>query len=306
MQEEGPSGMNIPEPFGPVFAVLAKVREHPGYWTACCPAHDDAHPSLSLKVSEGKLLVKCHAGPGATGCPWQAIFAAFASLGVPATAFFADGGKVRKPQIVETNIYRNADGTPRFRTHRWEPGLSGGGKSFTVEHFVGVAWKKGIEPAAPCLSGLDLLAKHPGRAAWLTEGERKAKALLKLGLLATTAPFGAKSAWSPDYTEALRGRPVVLLPDNDEPGMARVRDVGSFLAGAAREVKILELPGLKHKGDVYDFLVSMRWRGCKERLVSLASEAPTLNRWLALALWHQANPDIRKELAALALERAAT
>jgi hypothetical protein len=36
---------------------------------ARCPAHDDRHPSLSLRDGrDGRLLVKCHAG-----CDWRAV-----------------------------------------------------------------------------------------------------------------------------------------------------------------------------------------------------------------------------------------
>jgi hypothetical protein len=31
-------------------------------WIARCPAHDDREPSLSIRVSGGKVLVRCHAG----------------------------------------------------------------------------------------------------------------------------------------------------------------------------------------------------------------------------------------------------
>jgi putative DNA primase/helicase len=31
-------------------------------WQARCPAHDDRHPSLSIALSDGKILVRCHAG----------------------------------------------------------------------------------------------------------------------------------------------------------------------------------------------------------------------------------------------------
>jgi putative DNA primase/helicase len=32
-------------------------------WTACCPAHDDRTPSLSISISDdGRVLVRCHAG----------------------------------------------------------------------------------------------------------------------------------------------------------------------------------------------------------------------------------------------------
>jgi putative DNA primase/helicase len=34
-------------------------------WTARCPAHDDRNPSLSIReASNGKILVRCHAGCG--------------------------------------------------------------------------------------------------------------------------------------------------------------------------------------------------------------------------------------------------
>lgn len=35
----------------------------PGKWIARCPAHDDRHPSLSIKeIDDGTLLLKCWAG----------------------------------------------------------------------------------------------------------------------------------------------------------------------------------------------------------------------------------------------------
>lgn len=43
---------------------LDKVRRgKPDRWHACCPAHDDHNPSLSItKTSDGTLLLKCWAG----------------------------------------------------------------------------------------------------------------------------------------------------------------------------------------------------------------------------------------------------
>jgi hypothetical protein len=37
-------------------------RKVGGGWTACCPAHDDHSPSLSIRDADGKVLVRCHAG----------------------------------------------------------------------------------------------------------------------------------------------------------------------------------------------------------------------------------------------------
>ena len=39
------------------------VEINPHQWKACCPAHDDRHPSPSIKQTEdGTLLIKCWAG----------------------------------------------------------------------------------------------------------------------------------------------------------------------------------------------------------------------------------------------------
>ncbi len=42
-----------------------------GKWSACCPAHDDTHPSLAIAEGERGVLVKCWGG-----CPLPAITAA--------------------------------------------------------------------------------------------------------------------------------------------------------------------------------------------------------------------------------------
>ncbi len=47
-----------------LLGMLDKVRAHgSGKLSACCPAHADRSPSLSLRVAEdGRLLVHCFAG----------------------------------------------------------------------------------------------------------------------------------------------------------------------------------------------------------------------------------------------------
>lgn len=52
---------------------LDKVRPMgPGKWLACCPAHDDRSPSLSIReTDDGRLLVNCFAS-----CPADDVVAA--------------------------------------------------------------------------------------------------------------------------------------------------------------------------------------------------------------------------------------
>ena len=45
-----------------VLSRLSKVRGRNGSWVACCPAHDDRSPSLSIREDGDRVLVHCHAG----------------------------------------------------------------------------------------------------------------------------------------------------------------------------------------------------------------------------------------------------
>jgi len=45
---------------------LDRVRETgPGRWVACCPAHDDRSPTLSIREIDDRVLLHCFAGCGA-------------------------------------------------------------------------------------------------------------------------------------------------------------------------------------------------------------------------------------------------
>lgn len=53
-----------------VHALLARLdkvkKSGPGRWLACCPAHDDRSPSLSVReTDDGTILIKCWSGCGA-------------------------------------------------------------------------------------------------------------------------------------------------------------------------------------------------------------------------------------------------
>ena len=61
---------------------LSKVRWHGDYrFSACCPAHDDHNPSLSVTDINGKILVRCFAG-----CSQDSVIGALRDLGLWHTA----------------------------------------------------------------------------------------------------------------------------------------------------------------------------------------------------------------------------
>ena len=51
---------------------LEKVRGRNGSWTACCPAHEDRSPSLSVReAQDGRVLLHCFGG-----CDTESVLAA--------------------------------------------------------------------------------------------------------------------------------------------------------------------------------------------------------------------------------------
>ena len=94
----------------------------------------------------------------------------------------------------------------------------------------------------------ELVAKR-GAPCWWVEGEQKADALGKLGMLATTAG-GATSDERADFGP-LAGRAVIIWPDNDKPGMEHAKRVAAKLCLLGCNVETLEVAalGLAEGGD---------------------------------------------------------
>ena len=114
------------------------------------------------------------------------------------------------------------------------------------------------EPAFPQGKPLyrlhELAVNAAAPVCWFVEGENCADALVKLGLLATTAG----SAQSDEKTDfrPLAHRNVTLWPDNDRPGLEHMQRVSRRLRALGCDVETigvsrLELPD---HGDVVDWL----------------------------------------------------
>ena len=95
----------------------------------------------------------------------------------------------------------------------------------------------------------ELLAADLEQPVYICEGEKDVDRLMAEGLLATCNSGGAGN-WYPAMDEVLAGRDfITILPDNDEPGRRHAAKVQAQIGG-----KVVELPGLAHKGDVSDYL----------------------------------------------------
>lgn len=168
-----------------------------------------------------------------------------------------------------TGTYEYADetGTVLYRTVRKEK--PGERKRFVAERPQGRGWTNGLGDTRRVLYRLpELLAADPAAPVYLVEGERKADKLAGWGFTATAIAFGAKG-WHPRhrYAEALAGRTVAILPDNDDPGRDFAETARAAIEAAGGTAHIVELPGLPPKGDVID------WRGTADELRALTDAA---------------------------------
>jgi 5S rRNA maturation endonuclease (ribonuclease M5) len=223
-----------------------QARPHGDQWQACCPAHDDHTPSLSITPATDKVLLYCHAQ-----CPLDAILAA---LGLTRRDLFVHGATPHNGHrpIVQVYDYVDASGvlvhqtvrlTPKaFQQRRPDPPNPGG-------------WLWNLEGVEPVLYDLPqvLAAIQRGEPIYVVEGEKDAEALLALGLTATCNAMGA-GKWRPSYSAALRGASVVVLPDNDPPGYQHAREICAALAGIAARCKLVALHTDTLHSDVSDWL----------------------------------------------------
>jgi hypothetical protein len=131
-------------------------------------------------------------------------------------------------------------------------------------------WTWSIKGVRLVLYRLPELLKRGAETVHICEGEKDVATLESFSLLATCNPMGA-GKWHPEYSESIRGRSVVILPDNDGPGRKHAAAVAADLLRVGCEIRIVEVPTGK---DVSDWL-SMG--GTDERLRELTKSAAPID-----------------------------
>jgi hypothetical protein len=238
-----------------ILARLEKLKgpDHNGEYTAICPFHKDTNPSLNVNFEKG--VYKCF------GCESSGPVSRLAmALGIPPNR--------PERQIEAVYDYTDSEGKVLFQAVRYSP------KGFSQRRPDGAGgWVYDLKGVRRVLYRLPevLEAVRKGVMVYIVEGEKDADNLVKLGLVATTSPMGA-GKWKPEYSETLTGANVVILPDTDEPGRKHAAQVAQSLAGKAKSIKVVELPGEGVK-DASDWLQA---GGNRAELEHLVSEAKAL------------------------------
>ena len=251
---------------------------------ACCPAHEDNNPSLSIKDgAEGRVLVHCFAG-----CAQERVIDRLDALGLwherktiqpskpasrenklndtefeivtpaPSNAGLPDWTKLSQGKPSCVYEYRDENGLLLMLVARFDK--ADGSKD--IKPFVFGRNQKGEQrwinrslPEPRPLWGLSDLAKRPEADVLLVEGEKAALAAQRLfqGHLAMTWSGGAGGVAKVDLTP-LKERNVILWPDNDEVGKkAALKLAGMLKAIGAKRILMVQVPVEFPKGwDVAD------------------------------------------------------
>ena len=181
-----------------------------------------------------------------------------------------------KRRFVCAYDYRTAAGDLIMQVVRWEP------KHFSQRRpnpdSIGMGddeWIWNIEGVPDLLYRLPEISSSTRCV--IVGGEKDANNLAAMGFPSTTNP-GGEGHWRPAHAEFLRGKDVVVMPDQDDAGAKHCAAVVASLRGVAKRVRIATLPkveGRKIK-DVSDWIEAGATRDMIAELLRTAAEPSAL------------------------------
>ena len=159
------------------------------------------------------------------------------------------GQKTGERRIVATYDYTDIDGALLYQVVRYDP------KDFRQRQPNGRGgWIPNLDGVKRVIYRWTETDKYPDANVFLCEGEKDADRVASLDHCATTIAGDGK--WTADCVNALAGRSVFILEDNDVAGRKKAHAAATALHGVAASIRIVRLPGLPEKGDVSDWLTA--------------------------------------------------
>lgn len=214
-----------------------------------CPSHSDGKASLTISEEKGTILIHCHAG-----CDTEDILAAvgltFQDLGsyqAPKWQERLEFGQGKRIEAVYD--YKSAEGNYLYSKIRFE------GKEIryvTVDRNNDTYQYCKTKNIATLYRLPDVVkAIQSGYPVYIVEGEKDVDTLRKLGYVATTA--GGVNDWKKEFATYFTGAKVIILPDNDEPGLKLKDQIIRDLKHYAHSIR-WTITSTADKGDVTDYL----------------------------------------------------
>ncbi len=275
-------------------ATALKAKQNgPASWMACCPAHDDKTPSLSITDGDKGPLIHCHAG-----CTQDAVVSELKARGLwkngsingTATKLAGDAPQFKTrsaaprsktiplahPQLgpyVQHWDYHDIGGMHVMRICRWD---TENGKEIRPLSLQGEYWEwKQLTHSRP-LFRLPSLKDKPRARVLLVEGEKAADAgkTIVPGMVVTTWAGGANAVLKTDF-QPLLNRDVTLLADNDQPGAMAMDTISAILGAHNCTVRRVDLTTLGALPDGWDCADAMADKGFDlDKLWDVIEHAP--------------------------------
>lgn len=276
-----------------ILPLMGKGIRQGDWFMAHCPAHPDGSKhggkgGQSLGLSS-KGVLRCF-----NGCPFEDVMKALRARGGAGTSPArqqaqrnvqerARAGEGEGFEVKRVYEYRDASGQlvgVKARLERPNPDAAKGyDKKFQWRHpdhdYRDGISRYGLKVEDMPLWGIDTLGDEPAdRRVWFVEGEACVEALRARNELATCGAWGgSQRSFGEGAFEPLRGRQVILWPDNDKTGREYMAEIRRQLRGIARGVVVVNAP-VPPAGDAVDYF---RAGGTIERLLEGTVLTPTVD-----------------------------
>lgn len=263
--------MNISD----VLQKLDGVKRAGDQWKALCPVHRERTPSLTVKVgADGKVLTHCFGCGASHDAVMEALGLSdekprsaepFVQPEGKAFALAADAIKAYNLGKPSAKWIYTKGKQPVLVVCRWD---RDGKKQIRPVAKIGDMWYLAHLPSPRPLYQADTLPKDG--TIYVVEGEKCTEVATAQGFYAVTSAGGANAPAKSDWTP-LKGRDVVIFPDNDQPGQKYATEVADLLKGVgARSCKVVNLPNLNDGEDIADWVAKGRQPTTLHQLVDQA------------------------------------
>lgn len=240
-----------------------------------CPAHNDKQASLTITKGRKCTLFHCHAG-----CTLEDVLSA-AGLMKKDTFYDAEPQRTNWRAYVESREKRKIEavynyvsynGTYAFTKIRLE------GKKLLYGILENDRFSYGLSRNAPRKSlkaiygNVKALNKaiSEDRLIFLPEGEKDCDTLTKQGYTAFT--YGGSNDWQADFAELVKGANVVILADNDSPGIAVANTILRDIKPVVKSAKIIvPMPDIP-KADITDYFEAGHTKEEFEQMINTVTE----------------------------------
>lgn len=253
-----------------------KISKRYGSRAQCkCPAHNDKQASLSVNMGEKCTLFYCHAG-----CTLDEILSA-AGLEKKDTYYEQSIQTVDWRKYVEKREQRKIEAVYNYVSFNGQYAFTKlrlAGKKIMYGRLENERFIYGLPRNTPRKSlravygDLKRLreAIQADEAIFIPEGEKDVDTLLKRGYSAFT--YGGCGDWMSEFAELVRNAKVVILADNDNPGIAVANTILDDIKGIAKSAKIIiPMPDIP-KADITDYFEAGRTKQEFEQMIKDVTE----------------------------------